>query len=91
MPSTPQEMLDYTILAFELTFKYRNPVIILADGYLGQMTGKVQLPDNMVKPGIPAVGGLRRPEPPREPHHLHPAPESDLEKHTSTWTTSTSP
>ncbi len=54
LPSTPQEMLDYTILAFELTQKYRNPVIILADGYLGQMTGKVQLPDYMVKPGIPA-------------------------------------
>jgi pyruvate/2-oxoacid:ferredoxin oxidoreductase alpha subunit len=53
MPSTPQEMLDYAILAFELTLKYRNPVVILADGYLGQMTGKVQLPDYMVKPGIP--------------------------------------
>jgi len=61
MPSTPQEMLDYAILAFELTLKYRNPVIILADGYLGQMTGKVQLPDYMVKPGIPrwAVYGDR--------------------------------
>jgi pyruvate/2-oxoacid:ferredoxin oxidoreductase alpha subunit/NAD-dependent dihydropyrimidine dehydrogenase PreA subunit len=54
MPSTPQEMLDYSILAFELTFKYRNPVVVMADGYLGQMTGKVQLPDYMVKPGIPA-------------------------------------
>jgi pyruvate/2-oxoacid:ferredoxin oxidoreductase alpha subunit/NAD-dependent dihydropyrimidine dehydrogenase PreA subunit len=54
MPSTPQEMLDYAILAFELSFKYRNPVIMLADGYLGQMTGKVQLPEYMVKPGIPA-------------------------------------
>lgn len=53
MPSTPQEMLDCAILAFDLTFKYRNPVIIMADGYLGQMTGKVQLPDYMVKPGIP--------------------------------------
>jgi pyruvate/2-oxoacid:ferredoxin oxidoreductase alpha subunit/ferredoxin len=52
-PSTPQEMLDLTILAFDLTFKYRNPVIILADGYLGQMTGKVQLPDHMIKPGVP--------------------------------------
>lgn len=61
MPSTPQEMLDYTILAFDLTLKYRNPVIILADGYLGQMTGKVQLPDYVVKPGIPkwAVYGDR--------------------------------
>ena len=54
MPSTPQEMLDLTILAFELTFKYRSPVLVMADGYLGQMTGKVQLPDHMTKPGIPA-------------------------------------
>lgn len=54
VPSTPQEMLDLTVLAFELTFKYRNPVVVLADGYLGQMTGKVTLPDYMVDPGIPA-------------------------------------
>ena len=40
-PATPQEMLDLTMLAFELTFKYRNPVVVLGDGYLGQMTGKV--------------------------------------------------
>jgi pyruvate/2-oxoacid:ferredoxin oxidoreductase alpha subunit/NAD-dependent dihydropyrimidine dehydrogenase PreA subunit len=53
-PSTPQEMLDLTMLAFELTFKYRNPVVMLADGYLGQMTGKVVLPDHLVKPGVPA-------------------------------------
>ena len=54
MPSTPQEMLDLTMLAFELTFKYRSPVVVLGDGYLGQMTGKVHLPDAMIKPGIPA-------------------------------------
>lgn len=52
-PSTPQEMLDLTILAFELSFKYRNPVMIAADGYLGQMTGRVVLPKTMNKPGIP--------------------------------------
>jgi pyruvate/2-oxoacid:ferredoxin oxidoreductase alpha subunit/NAD-dependent dihydropyrimidine dehydrogenase PreA subunit len=52
-PSTPQEMLDLTMLAFELSFKYRNPVIILGDGYLGQMTGKVSLPESMVVPGLP--------------------------------------
>ena len=52
-PSTPQEMLDLTIDAFELAFKYRNPVIIAADGYLGQMTSRVTLPKEMVKPGIP--------------------------------------
>jgi pyruvate/2-oxoacid:ferredoxin oxidoreductase alpha subunit/NAD-dependent dihydropyrimidine dehydrogenase PreA subunit len=61
MPSTPQEMLDLTMLAFELTFKYRNPVVILGDGYLGQMTGKVHLPEAMIKPAIPAwaVNGTR--------------------------------
>jgi pyruvate/2-oxoacid:ferredoxin oxidoreductase alpha subunit len=60
-PSTPQEMLDITILAFDLSFKYRHPVIILSDGYLGQMTGKVRLPKSLNKPGIPewAVYGDR--------------------------------
>jgi pyruvate/2-oxoacid:ferredoxin oxidoreductase alpha subunit/NAD-dependent dihydropyrimidine dehydrogenase PreA subunit len=52
-PSTPQEMLDLTMLAFELSFTYRNPVVILGDGYLGQMTGKVDLPGRFVKPGRP--------------------------------------
>ena len=52
-PSTPQEMLDLTRLAFELSFRYRNPVVVLSDGYLGQMTGKVVLPPTMVKPGLP--------------------------------------
>jgi pyruvate/2-oxoacid:ferredoxin oxidoreductase alpha subunit/NAD-dependent dihydropyrimidine dehydrogenase PreA subunit len=52
-PSTPQEMLDLTMLAFELAFRYRNPVIVAGDGYLGQITGQVRLPDHMIRPGIP--------------------------------------
>ena len=67
-PSTPQEMLDLTMLAFDLAFKYRNPVVIASDGYLGQMTGKVSLPASMVEAGHPEVGRLRRPRPPSEPH-----------------------
>lgn len=55
-PDSPQEMLDLTMLAFELTFKYRNPVVVLGDGYLGQITGKVTLPERMIKPGIPSWG-----------------------------------
>ncbi|MFQ5627869.1 MAG: 3-methyl-2-oxobutanoate dehydrogenase subunit VorB [bacterium] len=55
-PSTPQEMLELTMQAFDLSFKYRNPVIILADGYLGQITSKVTLPKEMVKPGLPDWG-----------------------------------
>ncbi len=60
-PANPQEMLDFTTLAFELAFKYRNPVIVAADGYLGQMTGKVTLPQAGVRPGLPgwAVSGDR--------------------------------
>lgn len=60
-PSTPQEMLDLAMLAFELAFKYRNPVVILGDGYLGQITGQVRLPREMTVPGIPewAVYGDR--------------------------------
>ncbi len=60
-PATPQEMLDFTALAFDIAFKYRNPVVILGDGYLGQMTGRVRLPDHMVVPGLPewAVSGDR--------------------------------
>jgi pyruvate/2-oxoacid:ferredoxin oxidoreductase alpha subunit len=54
-------MLDLTMLAFDLSFKYRQPIVILGDGYLGQMTGKVTLPRKLVKPGIPewAVFGDR--------------------------------
>jgi pyruvate/2-oxoacid:ferredoxin oxidoreductase alpha subunit/NAD-dependent dihydropyrimidine dehydrogenase PreA subunit len=51
--ASPQEMLDLTMLAFELTFKYRNPVILVGDGYLGQISGKVTLPNYYVKPGLP--------------------------------------
>ena len=36
-PSTVQECIDYTYKAFYLAEKYRNPVILLADGLLGQM------------------------------------------------------
>jgi pyruvate/2-oxoacid:ferredoxin oxidoreductase alpha subunit len=52
-PSTPQEMLELTMLAFDRAFAYRNPVIVLADGYLAQMTGKVTLPETMTVPGVP--------------------------------------
>jgi pyruvate/2-oxoacid:ferredoxin oxidoreductase alpha subunit len=60
-PASPQEMLDLTMLSFELAFKYRNPVVVLGDGFLGQMTGQVRLPGQMVRPGVPewAVYGDR--------------------------------
>ena len=69
-PATPQEMLDIAMVAFELAFKYRNPVVIVGDGYLGQMTGKVRLPSRDGRTGDPRVGRLRRPVPPGQPDLL---------------------
>jgi len=42
-PSSVQEMADFAPLAFDLAFKYRNPVLILSDGAIGQMMEKVEL------------------------------------------------
>jgi 2-oxoglutarate ferredoxin oxidoreductase subunit alpha len=42
-PSSVQEMADFAGLGFELSFKYRNPVMILSDGIIGQMMEKVEL------------------------------------------------
>ena len=35
-PNSVQEMCDLTMLAFDLADKYRNPVMVLADGHLGR-------------------------------------------------------
>jgi 2-oxoglutarate ferredoxin oxidoreductase subunit alpha len=42
-PSTVQEMMDFTILAFDLADRYRNPALVLTDGLLGQMMEPVVL------------------------------------------------
>lgn len=42
-PASVQEMSDFVKLAFDLAFKYRNPVMILSDGIIGQMMEKVEL------------------------------------------------
>lgn len=44
-PSTVQELVDLTFQSFDLADKYRNPVLILSDGILGQMMEPVVLPD----------------------------------------------
>jgi len=48
-PNSVQEMVDFTVLAFDLADKYLTPVLILSDGAIGQMMEKVILPDP-VKP-----------------------------------------
>ncbi len=41
-PASVQEMADFVYLGFDLADKYRNPVLILSDGAIGQMMEKVQ-------------------------------------------------
>ena len=43
-PASVHEMADFVDLAFELSFKYRNPAMILSDGVIGQMMEKLVLP-----------------------------------------------
>lgn len=42
-PASVQEMADFVDLGFKLAFKYRNPVMMLSDGAIGQMMEKVWL------------------------------------------------
>ncbi len=58
-PASVQEMAGLTVLAFELADKYRNPVIILADGFIGQMMEPLELEyREVVEPAKPwAVKG----------------------------------
>ena len=44
-PASVQEMADLTELAFDLGDKYRTPVMLLADGTMGQMMEPVALPE----------------------------------------------
>jgi 2-oxoisovalerate ferredoxin oxidoreductase alpha subunit len=51
-PNSVQEMCDFTVKAFELADKYKNPVVVLADGVLGQMVEPLQFPEEAIKPTI---------------------------------------
>jgi 2-oxoglutarate/2-oxoacid ferredoxin oxidoreductase subunit alpha len=45
-PASVQEMANLTVLAFDLADKFRNPVMVLADGNLGQMMEPVELAES---------------------------------------------
>lgn len=51
-PNSVQEMCDFTIKAFELAFKYRNPAVVFADGVLGQMMEPLRFPEKAIVPKI---------------------------------------
>lgn len=59
-PSSVKECFEYTIKAFNLSEKYRTPVILLSDEVIGHMREKIRLPDpdtveiiGRVKPSVP--------------------------------------
>jgi len=58
-PHSVQEMADLTTLAFELADRYRNPVVVMADGFIGQMMEPVEFAAEAVAPRLPdwAVAG----------------------------------
>ena len=46
-PASIQEAVEMVMMAFPLAEKYRNPVIILGDGLIGQMMEPVEFPDHL--------------------------------------------
>jgi len=78
-PASAQEMADLAFEAFTLADKYRNPVMILCDGMLGQMMEPVALADpidpNQLPPKPWAVTGAKD----RERNLVLAAPYTDEE------------
>jgi pyruvate/2-oxoacid:ferredoxin oxidoreductase alpha subunit len=52
-PDSVQEMADLTTLAFELADRYRNPAVVLADGFIGQMMEPVEFASRATVPAPP--------------------------------------
>ena len=47
-PASVQEMYSLTMLAFELADRYRNPAVILTDGFVGQMMEPLDIEETEV-------------------------------------------
>ena len=72
-PSSPQEMYELTIKAFNLSEKYRTPVLIMADEVVGHISEKVVIPP----PEEIKLFPRRKPNVPPE-EYLPFAPDADL-------------
>jgi 2-oxoglutarate/2-oxoacid ferredoxin oxidoreductase subunit alpha len=82
-PSTVQELADLTVTAFDLADAYRMVVMILGDGYLGQMSEPIFLPEpsgkSFDKSGWALTGAAGRE--PRLVASIRLNPDDALEKH----------
>ena len=58
-PNSVQEMCDLTMKAFELADKWRNPVVVLADGTLGQMAEPLVFPKKAIEPEVDESWAVR--------------------------------
>ena len=55
-PSSPQEMFDLTVLAFNTADRLRMPVFLMADETVGHMTERVRIPPVEQIPFVPRPG-----------------------------------
>jgi 2-oxoglutarate ferredoxin oxidoreductase subunit alpha len=62
-PESPQEMFDLTVRAFNLAERYRVPVFLLADGFVGHMREQVVIPED----GQLEIEGRKIPESGKDP------------------------
>jgi 2-oxoglutarate ferredoxin oxidoreductase subunit alpha len=66
-PSSVQEAVDLTMLAFDIADKYRNPVLLVGDGIIGQMMEPVEFPEPVDPDKLPkkewATDGAKDREP----------------------------
>jgi 2-oxoglutarate ferredoxin oxidoreductase subunit alpha len=81
-PSTVQEAADLVIEAFDIADKYRNPVMVMGDGIIGQMMEPVEFPERE-RPELPEKDWATTGAVDRKPNiinslYLDPA---ELEKH----------
>lgn len=81
-PNSVQEAVEMTMTAFPLAEKYRNPVMILGDGLIGQMMEPVEFPETLAAPPSNkdewATNGMatRGSSKPNRVHCLHLDPET---------------
>jgi 2-oxoglutarate ferredoxin oxidoreductase subunit alpha len=59
-PASPQEMFEHTVLAFNFAEKYRVPVFLLSDAFVGHMREEVVIPEaekiEIVNRRVPKIG-----------------------------------
>lgn len=76
-PSSVQEAVDLTVLAFDLAEKYHTLIMVTVDGIIGQMMEPAELPP-LKKPEVTGIGwaltdAVDRPKNIIPSTHLHPA------------------